>query len=312
MVLNSSKMWLVVVLALVMGSVTCFLNPINEEMVENIKEKAKSWAPMEVHENPLSSKNPFELIKTIGSKGIQEDISLENDDFDDDDIPESYNIKEQWPDCVIPVQNQEFCGADWALIGVGILSERYCIQSGGETKLNLSVESILACDDHDWGCSGGYPDRAWDHMTDSGILTEECFPFESKDGHRSQCPFQNKCVGTADAEYKKYYSTPFNFFSGEKSIQKELMANGPVQTEFQVYGDFLSYKSGIYQHVTGAKLGFYSAKIVGWGVEDDQKYWVAASVHGENWGENGYFRILRGTNECNFESSTMAGNPRES
>lgn len=172
----------------------------------------------------------------------------------------------------------------------------------------LSVNDILSCDEKDWGCSGGYPDRAWDFMTDHGVLTEECFPFGSKDGHKIQCPFQQKCVGIQDAEYKKYYSTQFNFYTGEQTIQKEIMTHGPVHTEFQVFSDFLNYKSGIYQHTTGPKLGFYSAKIVGWGVEEGINYWIAATVFGEDWGEKGYFRILRGKNECNFENSAMAGN----
>ena len=189
------------------------------------------------------------------------------------------------------------------------MSERYCIASNSTQKIKLSVEDVLLCDDKDWGCSGGYPDRAWDYMTDYGVVTEDCFPFNSRDGHKSQCPYKNTCTSSKDVEYKKYYSTAYNMFSTEEKIQEEILKNGPVQTEFQVYGDFLNYKSGIYQHTTGGKLGFYSAKIVGWGVENDVKYWTAASVHGKEWGEKGYFRILRGANECNFETSTIAGNP---
>jgi cathepsin B len=41
----------------------------------------------------------------------------------------------------------------------------------------------------------------------------------------------------------------------EEQIQQEIQKNGPVQTAFNVYEDFLSYKSGVYQHVTGAEVG---------------------------------------------------------
>lgn len=44
------------------------------------------------------------------------------------------------------------------------------------------------------------------------------------------------------------------------------MTNGPVQAMFTVYSDFLTYKSGVYHHVSGQELGGHSVKIVGWGV----------------------------------------------
>jgi len=43
---------------------------------------------------------------------------------------------------------------------------------------------------------------------------------------------------------------------------------------------------------------------VGWGVEKDTgtKYWLIKNTWGPNWGEHGYFRIRRGTDECAIES----------
>ena len=283
-----------------------FLNPISQQMIDTIKDKATTWTPMELTQNPLAKRDPFTIIQALGSKGMDTHTQTEHVQVSND-IPESFSAIDKWPDCIIPVQNQELWGADWAFIPAEILSERYCIQSNGTEKVVLSVNHILACDEKDWGCSGGYPDRAWDFLSDDGVLTDEWFPFESKDGHRAQCPFQEKWVSSDDVEYKKYYSQVFKWFNGEANIQTEIMSNGPVQTEFQVYGDFLNYKEGVYQHTTGGKLGFYSAKIVGWGVENDVKYWVAASVFGEEWGEKGYFRMLRGSNECNFETNAIAG-----
>ena len=38
---------------------------------------------------------------------------------------------------------------------------------------------------------------------------------------------------------------------GIKEIKTELMTNGPMEVAFTVYEDFMTYKSGIYQHVSG-------------------------------------------------------------
>ena len=48
-------------------------------------------------------------------------------------------------------------------------------------------------------------------------------------------------------------------------IKSEILNHGPVETTFDVYMDFFSYKSGIYQHVTGGHDGSHAIKVLGWG-----------------------------------------------
>ena len=90
---------------------------------------------------------------------------------------------------------------------------------------------------------------------------------------------------------------------------QEIMTNGPVEATFKVYADFPSYKSGVYQHVTGAYLGSHAVKMIGWGVEKNQKYWMVANSWNPTWGAYGFFKILRGSNECGIESLIVAGLP---
>ena len=39
------------------------------------------------------------------------------------------------------------------------------------------------------------------------------------------------------------------------------------------------------------------------------KYWKVANSWNPNWGEKGYFRILRGTGECGIEDQVTANGP---
>lgn len=68
--------------------------------------------------------------------------------------------------------------------------------------------------------------------------------------------------------------------------------------------------AGVYQHVTGGLLGGHAIKIIGWGTQKGTPYWLIANTWNYDWGLNGYFKILRGKNECGIESSAFGGLPR--
>eukprot|EP00817_Percolomonadidae_sp_ATCC50343_P002228 CAMPEP_0117428470 /NCGR_PEP_ID=MMETSP0758-20121206/8169_1 /TAXON_ID=63605 /ORGANISM="Percolomonas cosmopolitus, Strain AE-1 (ATCC 50343)" /LENGTH=92 /DNA_ID=CAMNT_0005214841 /DNA_START=671 /DNA_END=949 /DNA_ORIENTATION=- len=86
------------------------------------------------------------------------------------------------------------------------------------------------------------------------------------------------------------------------------MTYGPIQSGFSVYSDFLHYTSGVYKKSANAELlGGHAIKIVGWGSENGDDYWLVANSWGEDWGEKGFFKILRGPNECGIEGDAWAG-----
>ncbi len=73
---------------------------------------------------------------------------------------------------------------------------------------------------------------------------------------------------------------------------------------FNVFGDFMGYCLNIippcpvYKHFTGMYEGLHSVKIVGWGEQDNTTYWTVQNSWGEDFGDNGFFKIVRGANEC--------------
>jgi len=90
----------------------------------------------------------------------------------------------------------------------------------------------------------------------------------------------------------------------------EIYTNGPVEAAFDVYADFPTYKSGVYQHVTGDYLGGHAIKILGWGTENGTPYWLVANSWNADWGDQGFFKILRGSDECGIEDGVVAGLPK--
>ncbi|RCN33846.1 papain family cysteine protease [Ancylostoma caninum] len=91
----------------------------------------------------------------------------------------------------------------------------------------------------------------------------------------------------------------------QEKVKREIMKNGPVAASFVIYEDFTHYKSGIYVHTAGRELGSHAIRIIGWGRENGTDYWLIANSYNTDWGEDGYFRILRGANHCEIEERVV-------
>lgn len=67
---------------------------------------------------------------------------------------------------------------------------------------------------------------------------------------------------------------------------------------------------GVYVKTENATfLGGSAAKLIGWGIENGTDYWLMLSSWGTSWGDNGLFKIRKGTNECTVDNSMTAGIP---
>lgn len=139
-------------------------------------------------------------------------------------------------------------------------------------------------------------------------------------GTRPGCQGEGKTPKCQKACTNKEYDIPFkkDLKFGRTSysigrdishIQQEILTNGPVEATLTVYEDLLHYKSGVYQHVEGKVLGGHAIRMLGWGVENGTPYWLIANSWNTDWGDDGFFKILRGKDHCGIESSISAGLP---
>jgi len=237
-------------------------------------------------------------------------------------LPNQFDARTAWTQCstISRILDQGHCGSCWAFAAVESLSDRFCIHF--DMNISLSVNDLLACCGFMCGdgCDGGYPIYAWRYFVYSGVVTEECDPYFDQTG--CQHPGCEPAYPTPKGERKcsksnllwkdsKHYGvSAYRVDSDPENIMAEVYKNGPVEVSFTVYEDFAHYKSGVYKHLTGDVMGGHAVKLIGWGTsEDGEDYWLIANQWNRSWGDDGYFMIRRGTNECGIEEDVTAGLP---
>lgn len=282
------------------------------ESYDKVKEKA-SWQSYEWDENPFKNYS-FDQIKSLVSLKLSVNehnaiFLMDNDDHSvEETLPRQFDSRTQWPGCVSEVRDQVNCGSCWAFSGSSTLSDRFCVATNGKLKPILSPQDMISCDSSNFGCDGGQLDRAWEYLEKNGVVEENCFPYQSANGRTIPNCLQGNCLNSNFhfVKYKARINTS-KPFQCSTQIKKEIYVNGPIQTGFQVYEDFMHYKSGIYEYNHGRRLGGHAVKIIGWGEEEGNAYWIVQNSWGNQWGENGYFRIKMG--ECLIEQNGFAGIP---
>ncbi|KAI5641284.1 papain family cysteine protease domain-containing protein [Phthorimaea operculella] len=222
---------------------------------------------------------------------------------DVDDQPAAFDARSRWPGYISPVLDQGWCGSDWAVAITGVASDRFAIQSNGQEKVRLSPQTLLSCNDR------GNIDISWHFFGSHSLLDELCFPYVAQ---KTTCPYKRRgtliddhCRPLVPKRTSRYKVGPPARLKAEKDIMSDIKDSGPVHAVMTVYQDFFHYKSGIYHHTPygNERLeGLHSVRIVGWGEERGEKYWIVANSWGAEWGEDGYFRIRRGVNESGIES----------
>lgn len=309
----------------------------SDERISQINARAKTWtAGRNFHENTTID----DIKMLLGAKKYPVRLmSVKPEvDIDDESIPESFDAREQWPKCgkiIGQIVDQSSCGSCWAEATTSAISDRICIHSNGEKQVHISAADLLSCcSECGFGCGGGYPITAWQYYVRTGLVSggeynsgEGCKPYPFPQcSHHVESPKYPSCppsystpscsrvCSTEAYTYKedKHKGVKAYYISRNvKQIQKEILENGPIGAAFDVYDDFTAYKSGVYQSTPGSSyLGGHAVRVLGWGVENGVGYWLVANSWNESWGNNGTFKIIRGSNECNFEGEMTAGLPQ--
>jgi cathepsin B len=309
------------------------IDPLSEKMVQSINMLNTTWKATRNFINV--SMGHIRLLMGVHPDSHKYRLQEISHSLQGIEIPDQFDARQHWSQCpsIGMIRDQGSCGSCWAFGAVEAMSDRICIASKGQLKVDISSEDLLSCcSSCGFGCNGGFPGSAWEYWVKSGLVSgglygshDGCQPYliepceHHTTGKRPPCSEGGstpKCIHMCEKGYNVSYNkdkhfgqTAYAVSSEVEQIQAEILKNGPVEADFSVYDDFLSYKSGVYQRHSDNMLGGHAIRILGWGVEDKTPYWLVANSWNTDWGDNGYFKIVRGTNECGIENDINAGLP---
>ena len=175
--------------------------------------------------------------------------------------------------------------------------------------INIAPQVLISCSGDD-GCHGGEAYNAFDWMHDNEITDETCAIYRAR-GHDNgaKCSQQIMCENCAPNKgcwnqdnYKVYNTDEYGKVSGEEAMMQEIYQRGPIACGIAVPDALENYTSGIYNDTTGDTDIVHDISIVGYGVEDGVKYWTVRNSWGTHFGEDGFVRVIRGTNNIAIET----------
>ena len=279
------------------------------------KSSSKTKSHFKCGMNSLSALSPSEyraLLGTINnrqSKGenvmgnspstINKIKNLERQLKDDKkDYPDNLDYRTHEPSVLNPIQDIGQCsGGSWSFSITCAVETSHAIKKNELFK--LSEQCLIDCDTYCDGCNSGSLHSAYLFLTNNEdyqchINSEADYPWT---GSKGECKF----------DFDKALFLFSGVFWGNEKPESDMILYlndygvGSVSLDASSAA-FQLYTSGIYEDKNCGKTSNLAVTVVGYGIEgsgdDAVPYWICRNCWGTSWGEEGYFRIIRGSDEC--------------
>lgn len=202
------------------------------------------------------------------------------------------------------VRNQGGCGSCWAVASIGAL-EMHMEKKLGIAQ-RLSPQQLVDCVPNPkhcggtGGCQGATGELAFEHVRRHGISAE--------DAYRSQSGKCNSRAQPSQLRLSRFVRLPEN---QAKPLQHALATQGPVVVSVDGSG-WYGYDSGVFAGCDKDCVVNHAVLAVGYGNDrggSNKDYWTIRNSWGPDWGEHGFMRIERHTDDayCGVDNAPQEG-----
>ena len=238
------------------------------------------------------------------------------------------------------VKDQSSCGSCWAESAVQNIESVHFLattaansssrSSSSAGPVPLSTEQVIECDPFDYACYGGFPSGAFKYvLKQGGLATQDSYPYDMNgkticlanqtfnatcgDGICDDPPLTSWCDLTCSASKHDLVAKIDSWTrldQNETMLAAYLAAHNPISVALDAGGPLGAllpwlqfYKHGVANPKHCATNSpDHAVLLVGFGTDNGQDYWTVKNSWGQKWGEEGYFRIARGTSKCGINT----------
>jgi len=287
-------------------------NKMNQGNAKYGITKFSDYSEQEIRNMKMEPTSPGMLIQSCLAANVSAAETLFRNTSN---IPTAFDWRSK--NVVTPVKNQGQCGSCWTFSTTGNIESQYAIAENKMVELSeqMIVDCSHSCVEEDGqsvcnqGCGGGW---MWTAMADvigwGGLETESAYPYTAETG---KCQFSNTSTTEQLFAPIKNYTC---IGEDENQILLNLLSRGPLSIAMNA--DLLeSYESGIidpsawWDDDDGCDPSTldHALLLVGYGVQEgwveNTPFWTIKNSWGADWGEEGYFRIVRGYGACGMNEA---------
>ncbi|CAD5229813.1 unnamed protein product [Bursaphelenchus okinawaensis] len=189
------------------------------------------------------------------------------------------------------VKDQGSCGDSYVFSSIAAVEAVYIIANN--ISQELSEQQTLSCnpDSGNYGCDGGVVSWTLDAIISAGVDYEEDYPYTNGNSTVAEACIEGK------ARYQRISTYTYTTQYDEVELVNAVYKLGPAIVVIDAT-NLQSYQSGVLEPVE-PEAGWtinHGVTIFGYGEDDDVPFWSIKNSWGADWGESGYFRLLRGNN----------------
>lgn len=220
--------------------------------------------------------------------------------------PDELDYRNHDPKVLNDIQDVGTCsGSDWAFAVAACIETNHAL-SFHKTLYKISEQCLIDCVEYCDGCNSCEAYAAFTFLT--GIYEGytnliQDYPWT---GSKGTCNFnQEKSVALYTGVYWGHENPEADMIHWLNTVGIGAVRIDASSASFQLY------TSGVYDDKNCGTKTNLDVDVVGYGNEGTGDsavpYWICRNSWGTAWGESGYFRILRGVNQCGI--TTVFGFP---